>query len=259
MQDSGGIFSNVTFLVNSQPLATTEFTFTDWTPTIAGDYVAQARVTDLFGNNYLSEVLTLHAAELHAPQVQILEPANGARFAAGMPVNFVVEATDSDNVVTNLSLHLYSTTETSVPGGSLGYSWQGLPPGEHEFTAAATDNTGQRGEARVQIIVEPPLNAGAPNPQNLLAEAIGCNAIRISWDYPSTDTNEVLVIERATGTSEKWEPVGYLPTDETSMENHGLAPMTRYRYRAYVRSASEDRSPDSNPHAYTHPRDDHPE
>ena len=28
LQDSGGIFSNVTFLVNSQPLATTEFTFT---------------------------------------------------------------------------------------------------------------------------------------------------------------------------------------------------------------------------------------
>ena len=83
-------------------------------------------------------------------------------------------------------------------------------------------------------------------PQDLQAEAIGCNAIRISWNYPSTDTNEVVVIERATGTSELWQPVGYLLTEESSMENHGLTPMTAYRYRAYVRSGSGDRSPDSN-------------
>ena len=30
-----------------------------------------------------------------------------------------VEATDSDNAVTNLSLHLYSAVETSVPGVQL--------------------------------------------------------------------------------------------------------------------------------------------
>ena len=246
LQDPGGIFSNVTFLVNSQPLATTDFTFADWVPATAGDYTLQARVTDSFGNSYLSEELMLRAAELHAPQVQILQPASGARFAAGMPVNFLAEATDSDNAVTNLSLHLYSTAQTSVSGGSLSYSWQGLPPGEHEFTAAASDATGQRGEARVRIIVEAPLNSGLQGPQNLLADAIGCNAVRISWDYPATDTNEVIVIERATGAGEQWVPVGYLPTEESSMENHGLAPMTLFRYRAYVRSASGERSPDSN-------------
>lgn len=246
LQDSGGIFSNVTFLVNNQPLAATDFTFADWVPDTAGDYTLQARVTDSFGNSYLNEELVLHAAELHAPLVQILQPLNGARFAAGIPVNFQAEATDSDNAVTNLSLHRYSTAEASVAGGSLSYSWQGLPPGEHEFTAAATDATGQRAEARVRIIVEPPLDTGLAAPQDLQAEAIGCNAIRISWNYPSTDTNEVVVIERATGTSELWQPVGYLLAEESSMENHGLAPMTAYRYRAYVRSGSGDRSPDSN-------------
>lgn len=251
LQDPGGIFSNVTFLVNSQPLATTDFTFTDWLPVTAGDYTMQARVTDSFGNSYFNEELVLRVAELHAPQVQILQPVNGARFAAGMPVNFVAEATDSDNTVTNLSLHLYSTAETSVPGGSLSYSWQGLPPGEHQFTATATDITGQRGEARVRIIVEPPLNVGWPAPQNLLADVLGCNAIRISWNHPSTDTNEVIVVERATGASEVWEPVGYLLTEESSMENHGLTPMTSYRYRAYVRSGSGERSPNSNQAAAT--------
>src|SRR6185503_5102521 len=35
LQDPGGIFSNVTFLANSQPLATTDFTFTDWLPVTA--------------------------------------------------------------------------------------------------------------------------------------------------------------------------------------------------------------------------------
>jgi hypothetical protein len=70
--------------------------------------------------------------------------------------------------------------------------------------------------------------------------------VRISWTYPSTDANEVIVVERATGAGELWEPVGYLATDESSMENHGLTPMTLYRYRAYVRSASGERTPDSN-------------
>jgi hypothetical protein len=148
LQDMGGIFSEVTFLINGQPLATTEFTFTDWTPVIAGDYVVKARVTDQFGNSYVNEELILRVAELHAPRVQILQPPHGARFTAGMPVNFQAEATDSDNAVTNLSLHRYSAAETSVTGGSLSCSWPGLPPGEHEFTAAATDATGQRGEAR---------------------------------------------------------------------------------------------------------------
>lgn len=246
LQDPGAIFSNVTFLVNSQPLATTDFTFTDWVPAIAGDYILQARATDSFGNNYLTEELLLRVTELHAPQVQILQPASGARFAAGMPVNFLAEATDSDNAVTNLSLHLYSAVETSVPGGSLNYSWQGLPPGEHEFTASATDGTGQRGEAKVRIIIEPPLNAGMQAPQNVSADAIGCNVVKISWNYPSTDTNEIIVVERATGTNELWEPVGYLPTEDASMEDHGLTPKTLYRYRAYVRSSSGERSPSSN-------------
>jgi hypothetical protein len=246
LQDLGGIFSNVTFVVDGLPLATTDFTFVDWTPIAAGDHTLQARVTDSFGNTYLNEELVLRVAELHAPQVRIVQPVNGARFAAGMPVNFLAEATDSDNVVTNLSLHLYSAAETSVSGGPLTYSWQGLPPGEHEFTASATDNTGQKGEARVRIIVEPPLNAGLGAPQNLLAEPLGCNAIKISWHHPSTDTNEVIVVERAIGASEVWEPVGYLLTEESSMENHGLAPMTSYRYRAYLRSGTGERSPFSN-------------
>ncbi len=243
--DPGGIFGHVTFLVNGAPLEESVFSYADWTPGLPGACALQARVTDMFGNNYFTDPLTVRVAELHPPRVRIVTPANWSRFAQGSPISFEVEALDDDGVVTNLTLTRFSTPGASSSDGSLRCVWTNLPPGEHAFTAVATDETGQTGEATVRILVEQPLNDSLLPPQNLLAEALGCNAARVKWTRPSGDLPQIFIIERADGSDDVWMPVAYVPADQTSIQDHFLQPSTRYRYRSYSKNANGERSVDS--------------
>jgi hypothetical protein len=246
LDDPGSIYDHIEFLANGVALGSTIFCFLDWTPPAPGDYVMLARAHDRFGNTYDSEQITLHAAVLHKPEVRFASPPAMGRFSSGQPVSFFVQASDPDSVVTNLSLFRYSRPQVSIAGTALSYSWTNLPAGELQFTAVVTDDKGLTGEAKVRIVVDPPLSADLLPPRNLAAQVLGCNAIQISWDTNSGIATHLVVVERAEGTNDLWVIAGKVPLEKGVMENHFLHTAAVYRYRAYVRSAAGYRSVDSN-------------
>ena len=245
LADPGSIFDHVEFLANGTLLSSTRFCFTDWTPASGGDYTFRARAYDRFGNPYDTQDIILHSAVLHSPQVCILSPARLARFSAGQPVSFAIQAINAGSIVTNLSLFRNSQPEVSVNGDMLNYTWVNIPAGEHEFTAVATDDKGQTGEAKVRIVMDPPLDAGLLPPQNLDARALGCNAIQISWDTNVGVGTNTVVIEREEGTNAVWEIIQRVPSEEGTAVDCFLRAATVYRYRAYIQNADGNRSVDS--------------
>jgi hypothetical protein len=246
LADPGSIFDHVEFWVNGAVLTNTRFYFTDWTPAVPGDYTFRARAYDRFGNFYETNDITLHSAVLHLPQVSFLTPVPLARFSLGQPVHFAVQAADAESTVTNLALFLYSQPEVSAAAAVLDYSWTNLPAGEHAFTAVATDDKGLTGEATVRVIIDAPVSADLLPPQNLAAQVLGCNAIRITWDTNSGAPTNTVVFERVEGTNEVWQNAGRVSLAEGMMENHSLNAATVYRYRAYVQNADGYRSVDSD-------------
>ena len=246
LADPGSIFDHVQFLANDTVLTNTRFCFTDWTPPSGGDYTLRARAYDRFGNAYDTEDIILHSAALHPPQVSILSPVQSARFSAGQPVPFAIQASDTGSMVTNLSLYRYSQPEVAIDGDRLDYNWANIPAGEHEFTAVATDDKGLTGEAKVRIVIDPPVVAELLPPQNLDAQVLGCNAIQISWDTNVSAGTNIVVIERAEGTNAVWEIAQRVPLEEGTAADCFLRAATVYRYRAYVQNADGNRSVDSN-------------
>ena len=246
LRDPGSVFDHVEFLANGVVLASTDRCFFDWAPAAAGDYTLRARAYDRFGNASDTEEIVLHSAVLHGPRVCFLTPSPMARFAAGQPVVFTVQATDGECAVTNVSLYRFSRPQVSTPGDTLSYTWTNLPARAHQFTAVATDERGLTGVAKVRIVVNAPVDAELLPPRNLSAQVLGCNAIRISWDTNSGVATHLVVVERAEGTNETWEIANKVPLQAGAMSDLFLHAATMYRYRAYVSDRALRRSVDSN-------------
>ncbi|HUL51023.1 MAG TPA: alpha/beta hydrolase, partial [Candidatus Nitrosotalea sp.] len=244
--DPGGILDRVAFYVNGILIEESQFAYADWTPDTTGNALVQARVTDAFGNAYWTEALNLRIAELHPPVVQIRTPADWSRVVPGSSVAFDVVATDSDGVVTNLTLTRFSTPEASSTNNALSSIVNDLPAGENIFTVLATDDTGQTGEATVHVVVDRLMNASLAAPRDLVARPFGCNAISLSWNLSPGGLPEIVVVEQSDGDEDIWKPVAFLPAQRTSFVDHFLAASTRQRYRAFSKTPDEVRSDFSN-------------
>jgi len=245
LTDLGGVFDKATFLANSSVIEETDYTHVDWKPSVAGSYQLQVRVTDEFGNHYLTPALTMQVAGLEPPRARFVTPGPWQRFQSGRPVVFEIQAEDRDGTVTNLALVRTSVPQAESSNGSLAYAWPDLPPGQHEFRAIATDNHGLTFSTNLHLIVDLPLDAGLPPPIGFSVEQLGSSAARLRCanQPPSVD---LVLVEHSQGTNTWWEPSGlFRPPHELEFIRHLLSPGTSHRFRAYSQSSDGKRSSDT--------------
>lgn len=245
LSDLGSVFEKAAFLANSSVIEETDFTHVDWKPSAAGTYRLQVRVTDQFGNHYLTPSLTMQVAALESPRVRFVTPRAWQRFPSGEPIPFEIQAEDRDGTVTNLALMRTSFAEAQSSNGRLAYAWTNLPPGQHEFRAIATDNHGLEYSTNLHLIVDYPLDAALAPPIGFAVQQLGLNTARLrcSNQPPSI----VLVfVEHSQGTNDWWEPSGlFRPPDELEFIKHPLSSRTSHRFRAYSWSSDGRRSLDT--------------
>ena len=76
------------------------------------------------------------------PTVAIVEPANGATFAAGQSVTITAEAMDSDGSIARVEFFSGSVKLGEDSSSPYIFAWSNPPSGSHTLTAIATDDVG---------------------------------------------------------------------------------------------------------------------
>ena len=102
------------------------------------------------------------------PTVAIVQPANGATFAAGESVTIAADAVDPDGSIARVEF--FSGAVKLAEDSSFPYifSWSNPPSGSHVLTAIATDNVGaQTTSAAITIAVEAGANTNVDLQQGL--------------------------------------------------------------------------------------------
>jgi Bacterial Ig domain len=115
------------------------------------------------------------------PSVTLIQPANGATFAAGANITLTANATDTDCSVTNVAFYAGSSLlGQDATGPAFTITWSNAPTGIYRLTAQATDNSGLTAVSGAAVIVvgEPPPhvlvvvgNPGEPNISDLEMKA----------------------------------------------------------------------------------------
>jgi hypothetical protein len=107
-------------------------------------------------DGYPEPLLNVGALFNTAPTVTIGRPADDARFALGVSIQFVGAATDAEDGDLTASLVWTSDLVTGRIGSGGSFSVSTLPEGIHTITAAVTDSAGATGSASVTITVGTP-------------------------------------------------------------------------------------------------------
>jgi hypothetical protein len=131
----------------------------EWAGATAGQHTLQAKAILANGQMLVSSEVpfVVNGIVAHPPTVQITQPADGAVFVAGRPIEVRLAAQDADGEVRRAEILvngglLYRLELPSI--GSLAFNWTNPPAGRHALTARVTDNSGLIGtSAPVRIVV----------------------------------------------------------------------------------------------------------
>jgi hypothetical protein len=94
------------------------------------------------------------------PTVLLTQPAGGAVFQSGVPINIAANAADSDGSVVRVEFFQGTTKIGEDTTAPFGFNWSNAPAGSWSLTAVATDNAGARTvSAAVAITVQGGLSA----------------------------------------------------------------------------------------------------
>jgi len=129
----------------------------DWTNLNVGYYTVSARAFDNEGANNSSLPVTFEVTNV-PPVISITQPLDGVVRAPG-PVEVLVEASDANGSIAEISLFADGTQLTSAAGqASLAYSWLNPAFGERVLTARAVDDHGGTTiSTSVRVTIDPEL------------------------------------------------------------------------------------------------------
>lgn len=120
------------------------FTFV-WENAPAGIHTLTAKATDNLGKSTVSQPVDAVVLVNIPPDLRILSPANGARFAEPGQITVVVHAVDLDGEVT--MVEFFKGTDKigeDTDGVPYFFNWQNVAAGQYDLTARATDNNGSQ-------------------------------------------------------------------------------------------------------------------
>ncbi len=125
----------------------------NWTPSVAGNHVVTASVSDS-NNQSVSDSVTIAVNVDAAPTIAISSPSGQASFAAGTAVSLLASA--SDNEDGNIShLITWSSNVEGVIGTGGSTSWTPAASGSHIVTASVTDSANQTETSSTSVTVNP--------------------------------------------------------------------------------------------------------
>ncbi|HVS51895.1 MAG TPA: Ig-like domain-containing protein [Opitutaceae bacterium] len=154
--DSDGTVASVRFLVNGNPVGSPSLVApytTPWTPTSAGNYSIVAEATDNVGNVSTSAARIVTVVPNQLPQVALLTPSSGLFTTAGLPVNLLASASDSDGTIARVRFLVNGNqigTNITAPPFSL--VWTPTSGGTYTIVAEATDNVGNVSTSTAAIV-----------------------------------------------------------------------------------------------------------
>ena len=151
--DPDGSISKVEFFGNERKLGEDlgEPYTIDWLDLEPGEHLISARATDDAGVVVQStQIRFLVNRPLPVPpSVLLSEPRGGSIFPAGSDITIAAVAEDSDGVVRRVDFFANTVSIGSRTEGPYQVAWKGIPSGDYELSAKATDNSG------LEVISEP--------------------------------------------------------------------------------------------------------
>jgi hypothetical protein len=159
-----GTVASVQFFANGTPLggAVTTFPYrTTWSPTAMGNYVLSALVTDSFGNQSVSNnvSVTISAISPTSPVVAITSPAPTSSLFVGVPFTIIANASDPDGNVTNVQFFANGVSLGNDTSSPFSFEFTPTAVGAYSLTAVATDNGGNQTTSATIVV-----NVGNPDP-----------------------------------------------------------------------------------------------
>lgn len=160
-----GTVTSVQFFANGTSLGSPDTTFpysATWTPAAMGNYVLSALVTDSFGNQSVSNnvTVTISAISPMAPVIAVTSPLPTSSLFVGVPFTVIANASDPDGTVASVQFFANGVSmgapDTSSP---FNMSFTPTATGAYSLTAVATDNGGNQTTSAAVVV-----NVGNPDP-----------------------------------------------------------------------------------------------
>ncbi|HUR59424.1 MAG TPA: Ig-like domain-containing protein, partial [Opitutaceae bacterium] len=159
-----GTVASVQFFANGTPLggAVTTFPYrTTWTPTAMGNYVLSALVTDSFGNQSVSNnvTVTVSAISPAAPVIAVTSPLPTSSLFVGVPFTIIANASDPDGNVASVQFFANGVSLGNDTSSPFSFVFTPTATGAYTLTAVATDNGGNQTTSASVVV-----NVGNPDP-----------------------------------------------------------------------------------------------
>jgi hypothetical protein len=234
VDDPAQAVTNLELVVDGVKVMDSLDLYIPWTPNLIGSHQLTAVAADWNGNQITSAPVNVTVVIMHPPTVTVTSPADGIHFTAETLPPLGAAASDSDGIVTNLTLELDGAVLGETNGITLELSAANILGGWHSVLARATDNDGLNGvSTTVSFFIERSEDANLPVPAQLAAEALSATEIRLTWQPLPTNTAAASVlVERWNPDLSAWVEIGKVSTAETNYADANLNPETSYRYRA---------------------------
>ena len=234
VNDPAQAVTNLELVVDGIKVADSLDSYIPWTPGSIGSHQLTAVAADWNGNRVMSAPVNVTVVEMHPPTVTVTSPADGIHFTAETLPPLGAAASDSDGMVTNLTLELDGMVLGETNGTTLELSATNILGGWHTIIARATDNDGlTSASAAVSFFIERSEDANLPVPAQFVAQAASATEIQLNWQPLSTNTSaSSVLVERWNPDLSAWIEIGRVPVTETNYTDPNLNPETSYHYRA---------------------------
>ena len=244
VNDPAQAVTNLELVVDGVEVADSLDSYILWTPNSIGSHTLAVVAADWNGNQVASAPVNVSVVEMHPPTVMVTSPADGIHFTAETLPPLVAAASDSDGIVTNLTLELDGVVLGATNGTALELSATNILGGWHSVLARATDNDGlTTASTTVSFFIERSEDASLPVPDQFIAETVSATEIRLNWQpLPTNTPASSVLVERWNTDLSAWIEIGKVSIGETSYANPGLSPETSYRYRAAITDDKVHRS-----------------
>jgi hypothetical protein len=234
INDPAQAVTNLELVVDGIKVADSLDSYIPWIPGSIGSLQLTAVAADWNGNRVMSAPVNVMVVEMHPPTVMVTSPADGIHFTVETLPPLAAAASDSDGVVTNLTLELDGMVLGETNGTTLELSATNILGGWHTVIARATDNDGlTSASAAVSFFIERSEDANLPVPAQFVAQAASATEIQMNWQpLPINTSASSVLVERWNPDLSAWIEIGRVPVTETNYTDPNLNPETSYHYRA---------------------------
>ena len=234
VNDPAQAVTNIELLVDGVKVTDSPDSYISWTPSSIGSHQLTAVAADWNGNWVTSAPVNVAVVVMYPPTVTITSPADGIHYTAETLPPLSATASDSDGIITNLTLELDGVVLGTTNGTTLELSATNILGGWHSVLARATDNDGlTTASTAVSFFIERSEDANLPVPAQLAAQAVSATEIQLTWlPLPTNTPGASVLVERWSPDQSAWIEIGKASIAETNYADPNLNPETSYRYRA---------------------------